>query len=64
MKRKAHFLKLTTFNYGHVHDNVTLSKVELFFTHQFMNNLRFFDNLDKENILNKEINKLENLIKN
>lgn len=45
------------------YDNVTLSKVELFFTHQFMNNLRFFDNLDKENILNKEINKLENLIK-
>lgn len=45
------------------YDNVTLSKVELFFTHQFMNNLRFFDNLDKEKILNKEINKLENLIK-
>lgn len=45
------------------YDNITLSKVELFFTHQFMNNLRFFNNLDKEKILNKEINKLENLIK-
>ena len=30
------------------YDNVTLSKIELFFTHQFMNNLRFFDNLDKK----------------
>ena len=45
------------------YDKTILSKVELFFTHQFMNNLRFFNNLDKEKILNKEINKLENLIK-
>ena len=44
------------------YDNITLSKVELFFTHQFMNNLRFFDNLDKEKILNKEINKINNII--
>ena len=44
------------------YDNITLSKVELFFTHQFMNNLRFFTNLDKEKILNKEIDKINNII--
>ena len=44
------------------YDNVTLSKIELFFTHQFMNNLRFFNNLNKEKILNKEINKINNII--